>query len=140
MNVSVLTGVRPRPEADDAGAASIQTVIVYPIVLLLIFGMVQGVLYFHAQNTAQAIANGAVQAARVEGGSVEAGYQEAAARLERAGEGVFADVRIAVDRGATTATATVTGLAPSIVPGLRGLLIEQTATGPVERFTSEGAP
>ncbi|WP_125775607.1 TadE/TadG family type IV pilus assembly protein [Antribacter gilvus] len=141
MNERVRPGTTPARGADsEAGAASLQTVITYPIVLLLVFGMVQGVIYYHAQNTAQSVANGAVQAARVEGGSAEAGHREAAARIARAGDGVFASVQVAVDRGATQATATVSGLAPSIVPGLRGLRIVQTATGPVERFTSAGAP
>ncbi len=120
---------------EDRGAASLQTVITYPIVLMLIFAMVQGVLYFHAQNTAQFVANGAVQATRVEGGSTEAGYAEAAARLEQGGD-AFASVNVSVTRGAQTATARVFGLAPSIVPGFRGLRVEQSATGPVERFTS----
>jgi Flp pilus assembly protein TadG len=120
---------------NERGAASIQTVLTYPIVLMLIFAMVQGMLYFHAQNTAQSVANGAVQAARVEGGSVESGHAEAAARLVRGGE-AFATVNVSVTRGEEMATATVTGLAPSIVPGFRGFRIEQSATGPVERFTS----
>ena len=120
---------------DERGAASLQTVLTYPIVLMLIFAMVQGMLYFHAQNTAQSVANGAVQAARVEGGSVDAGHAEAASRLARGGE-AFATVKVSVTRGEEMATATVVGLAPSIVPGFRGLRIEQSATGPVERFTS----
>ncbi|WP_419704896.1 TadE family protein [Promicromonospora sp. NFX87] len=120
---------------DERGATSLQTVLTYPIVLMLIFGMVQGVLYFHAQNTAQSVANGAVQAARVEGGSIDSGYAEAAARLVR-GRDAFARVDVLVTRGEEMATATVTGLAPSIVPGFLGFQIEQSATGPVERFTS----
>jgi Flp pilus assembly protein TadG len=120
---------------DERGAASLQTVLTYPIVLMLIFAMVQGMLYFHAQNTAQSVANGAVQAARVEGGSVDSGYAEAASRLARGGE-AFASVDVSVTRGEEMATARVVGLAPSIVPGFRGLRIEQSATGPVERFTS----
>ncbi|MCP2265172.1 TadE family protein [Promicromonospora thailandica] len=124
---------------DERGATSIQTVLTYPIVLMLIFGMVQGVLWFHAQNTAQSVANGAVQAARVEGGTVDAGYAEATARLARGGD-AFASVTVSVVRGQETATARVVGLAPSIVPGFRGFRVEQSATGPVERFTSAVAP
>lgn len=124
---------------DERGATSIQTVLTYPIVLMLIFAMVQGMLWFHAQNTAQSVANGAVQAARVEGGSVDAGYAEASSRLARAGD-AFASVTVSVVRGQETATARVVGLAPSIVPGFRGLRVEQSATGPVERFASAVAP
>ncbi|WP_307864909.1 TadE family protein [Myceligenerans salitolerans] len=122
------------PAAGERGVASIQTVITYPVVLLLVFGMVQGVIYFHAQNVARSVANGAVQAARLETGTVADGYAEAAARLDR-GRDVFASVDVVVERGEEVATATVVGLAPSLVPGFRGLRVEQTATGPVERFT-----
>lgn len=123
----------------ERGASSIQTVLTYPIVLMLTFGMVQGVLWFHAQNTAQSVANGAVQAARVEGGTVESGYAEASARLARGGD-AFASVDVFVVRGEERVAARVVGLAPSIVPGFRGLRVEQSATGPVERFTSAVAP
>ncbi|WP_318843052.1 TadE family protein [Myceligenerans pegani] len=128
------------PDAErERGAASIQTVITYPVVLLLIFGIVQGVIYFHAQNVARSVANGAVQAARLENGTIADGYAEAAARLDR-GRDVFASVEVFVDRDEEVATATVEGLAPSLVPGFRGLRVEQTATGPVERFTPAVGP
>ncbi|MBE1877543.1 pilus assembly protein [Myceligenerans sp. TRM 65318] len=113
--------------------------ITYPVVLLLIFGIVQGVIYFHAQNVARSVANGAVQAARLENGTIADGYAEAAARLDR-GRDVFASVEVFVDRDEEVATATVEGLAPSLVPGFRGLRVEQTATGPVERFTPAVGP
>lgn len=132
------TPPRPGP-AGERGAASIQTVITYPVVLLMVFAMVQGVIYYHAQNVARSVANGAVQAARLETGTEADGYAEAAARLDR-GRDVFASVDVFVDRGEEVATATVVGLAPSLVPGFRGLRVEQTATGPVERFTPAVGP
>lgn len=129
-----------RPVAErERGAASLQTVITYPVVLLLIFGIVQGVIYYHAQNVARSVANGAVQAARLETGTAADGYAEAAVRLNR-GRDVFASVDVVVERGEEVATATVVGLAPSLVPGFRGLRVEQTATGPVERFTPAVGP
>ncbi|GAB4087254.1 hypothetical protein GCM10028784_38840 [Myceligenerans cantabricum] len=125
--------------AGERGAASIQTVITYPVVLLLIFGMVQGAIYFHAQNVARSVANGAVQAARLENATEADGYVEASARLNR-GRDVFASVDVVVQRGEEVATATVEGLAPSLVPGFRGLRVAQTATGPIERFTPAVGP
>ena len=41
-------------------------------------------------------------------------------------------------RTATTATVTVTGRTLSLVPGLPGWSVSQTASGPVERFTRVG--
>ena len=43
-------------------------------------------------------------------------------------------------RTATTATVTVTGRTMSLVPGLPGWSVSQTASGPVERFTRAGQP
>lgn len=130
----------PRPlPGGESGAASIQTVIIYPVVLLLIFAMVQGVVYFHAQNMARSVANGAVQAARLETGTEADGYAEARARLDRSPD-LFASVDVVVQRGPEVATATVEGLAPSLVPGFQGLRVRQTATGPVERFNPAVVP
>jgi hypothetical protein len=38
-----------------------------------------------------------------------------------------------------TATVTVHGQAPSLIPGIDGLPVTQTATAPVERFTRPGS-
>lgn len=45
-------------------------------------------------------------------------------------------------REATTAemvTITVVGNAPSLVPGVTGLTVRQSATAPIERFTEVGS-
>lgn len=126
---------------DDTGSAGVEAAILYPVVLLLIFVIIQGGIVFHARNVAQSAANGAVLAAQVEDGTADDGISEANARLARAGDSsLLAGAIVQVDRGATQVTAAVTGQAMSIVPGLDGIAVSATATGPVEQFTSAGAP
>ncbi len=135
-----LDGNRPRrPEAADAGVAAIEGVILYPLVILLVFLVVQGVLYFHAQNIAQSVANSAVQRVRIENGSIREGHDEADRRLDAAGR-AFAATEVSIARDRQTASVTVSGQAPSIIPGVRGLRVSRTATGPVERLTDSGSP
>ena len=41
---------------DDTGAAGIEAVILYPVVLVLIFAIIQGGIVFHARNVARSAA------------------------------------------------------------------------------------
>lgn len=126
---------------DDTGAAGVEVVILYPVVLLLLFAIIQGGIVFHARNVARSVANGAVLAAQVEDGTSGAGVAEGNARLDRAGgAALLSAATVNVDRGAAQVTATVTGQTFSIVPGLSGITVTATATGSVERFNAAGAP
>lgn len=114
---------------------------VFPAVLAATFGLVQGALYYHARDVALAAATDGLTAARTRSGSGEEGRQVAAAFVLRAGgDGVLLGSSVASVRTATSATVTVTGRTLSLVPGLPGWSVSQTATGPVERFTGTGQP
>jgi Flp pilus assembly protein TadG len=129
----------PLTRGDDRGASTLEMVILFPALLLLIFGIVQGAFWYHARNVALAAATSGLQVASSESGSARAGQETAAEFLDRAGgTGILPVVQISADRSATVATVTVTGRAPSFVPGLPGLPVTQTASGPVERFTTAG--
>jgi Flp pilus assembly protein TadG len=126
---------------DDTGAAGVEAVILYPVVLLLIFAIIQGGIVFHARNVARSAANGAVLAAQTEDGSNATGVAEANARLARAGDAaLLAGANVQVDRGANQVNATVSGQALSIVPGLAGITVSATASGAVEHFSPAGGP
>ena len=113
----------------------------FPAVLLATFGLIQGALYYHARDVALAAATDGLTAARTRTGSDEEGRQVAVAFLERAGgEDVLPGSSVDSVRTATTATVTVTGRTLSLVPGLAGWSVSQTASGPVERFTRAGQP
>lgn len=118
----------------DDGSSSIQAAVLYPVVMLLLLAVIQGGVYFHAQNVARTAASSAVQAARTATGTPADGH-EAAARVLHQGGSSLRDVAVAVDRGPTDVTATITGTSMTLIPGWHPG-IRQTASGTVERFTT----
>jgi Flp pilus assembly protein TadG len=140
----VSAGIARRPlrrRRDERGSATLEIAVLFPAVLLATFGLIQGALYYHARDVALAAATDGLTAARARTGSGEEGRQAAAAFLERAGgEDVLLGSSVSSVRTATTATVKVTGRTLSLVPGLPGWSVSQTASGPVERFTRAGQP
>ena len=127
--------------SDERGSATLEIVVLFPAVLLATFGLIQGALYFHARDVALAAAADGLTAARARTGSGEEGRRAASAFLRRAGgEDVLLGSSVDSVRTATTATVTVTGRIMSLLPGLPGWSVSQTASGPVERFTRAGQP
>jgi Flp pilus assembly protein TadG len=123
----------------DRGSSSLEITVLFPVVLLLVFAVVQGALYYHARNVALAAASDGLTAARARAGSSEEGRRAAASFLERAGgRDVLLDAQVAAVRSGATAEVTVSGHVMSLLPGLPGLSVSQTASGPVERFTRVG--
>ncbi len=130
-----------RRSVDEQGSATLEIAVLFPAVLLATFGLIQGALYFHARDVALAAATDGLTAARGRTGSGEEGRQAASAFVQRAGGGdVLLGSSVSSFRTATTATVTVTGRTLSLVPGLPGWVVSQTASGPVERFTRAGQP
>jgi Flp pilus assembly protein TadG len=126
---------------EDRGSATLEIVVLFPAVLLATSGLVQGALYYHARDVALAAATDGLTAARSRSGSAEEGRRAASAFLQRAGgEAVLPASTVRAERTATTARVSVTGHALSLVPGLPGWAVEQSASGPVERFTRVGEP
>jgi Flp pilus assembly protein TadG len=132
---ALLARLRDRVRADEEGNASIVGAILLPLLFVFILAIVQAGMVYHANNTARAIANTTVQATRLEDGTVEAGQAAASSRLQMVGPNLILNPAVAVSRTPETASATVTGRVQSILPGLR-FPIEQTATGPVERWVT----
>ncbi|MFJ3714120.1 TadE family protein [Streptomyces sp. NPDC090053] len=123
----------------DRGDASIQMAIVFPFVILATIAVVQASMWFYAREIADAAAREGVAAARSYKSAPGAGADRARDMLERtAGDSL---------RGAAVSTAgstgeririTVSGNAPSMLPGLSGLSVTQSASGAVERWTTPG--
>lgn len=117
---------------DERGNQALSAVLVYPILLIFVFTIFQGAMYMHARNVVQHAANGAVQAARLEGATDADGAAAAEVRLASA-EGVVLNPSVKVSRNALEVTVTIRGTVPSRVLPV-GWSLEQTATGPVERW------
>jgi len=116
-------------------------VVLFPVLLVVIVAIVQYGLWFHARSLALAAAQQGVTAARTYTAEPAAGTQAAAAFLDAHASDTLTSITI------TTTTAgpgrvgvQVSGRALSIVPGVPGLDVTQSAAGPVERFTTVGAP
>ena len=125
----------------ERGSSSVEVVVLFPVVLLLVFGLVQGALWAHARNVAAAAAQEGVRAARAETTTPDAGRAEATAFLDRAGgQDVLLGARVEVTGTAVEVQVAVTGTAVSLLPGVPGPPVRQSATGPVERFTTAGTP
>ncbi|MFD8078224.1 TadE family protein [Streptomyces sp. NPDC059718] len=120
----------------DRGEASIQMAIVFPFVILLTLAVVQAGMWFHARNIALAAAREGVTAARTYQATDADGAARAREVLSRiAGDSLRAPTVTTVGSGTESVRVTVTGTAPSLLPGIGGLHIDASATGPRERWT-----
>jgi len=125
------------PDRGDRGSVTLEMVILFPAVLLMSFGLIQGALWYHARTVAMAAAEEALDAARAQHGTEAAGQAVARSFLGRAGDNLR-DARVVVHRVAATVTVTVTGTSVSVLPGVPGAAVSQTVSGPVERYTPAG--
>lgn len=103
--------------------------------LLLIIAAVQAGLLFHARHLAQAAAQEALRATRIQTGTTNAGQAAASGLLHRTAGDLLAGPHIDIQRSPTQADVRITGHALSLLPGIT-LTVSANATGPVERFTT----
>ena len=121
--------------AGDRGAGSAELVVATPLLMLLILLVIQFGIWAHATHVAQATAEEALAAARVQGGTTAAGQNRASQVLGQIGGAILISPHVTITRTATTVTVTITASAERVVP-LPGLTlpVTVTVTGPVERF------
>lgn len=123
---------RPR---GDAGSATVQTVLVIPVVGLLIFSTFAFVLYFHAEQIARLAASHALETARVQGGTETAGQTAAEQYLAEFDKSALHDGHATVRRSTREVRVEVSGYAEQIVPFLH-LPVHVTVTAPTEAMGS----
>ena len=127
---------RPR----EVGSATLELVVLIPVLLLVVTVVVQAGLWFHARSLALVAAQEGVSVARTYRADTSAGAARAAQFLaEHAGDQLTA-VTITGAADGTTVRVDVTGRSLSLLPGVSGPLVHQSAQGPIERFTTAGAP
>lgn len=127
--------MRHRSRDKEAGSVSLELAVIFPAVLLLIVAAVQAGLVFHARHLAQAAAQEALRATRVEAGTTAAGRQAATGLLSSSAGDLLAGRQISIVRSPTEADVSITGHAISLFPGIT-LTVSAKAAGPVERFTT----
>ncbi len=114
----------------------------FPALLLLIFGVIQGALFFHGRNVVLAAAEQGVRAGRLDGQPNPAGTAVTQARQFLADTGELdnlTELTIVPVVDGQQVRLTVSGRTVSLLPGVPGPRVSQTAAGPVERFTGRRA-
>jgi Flp pilus assembly protein TadG len=125
--------VRAARTGGDRGGAAVELAIIWPALLVLIFGAVQAATYFTARTVALTAAQTAVTVERAYDAETGDGRAAAEVFLDGAGDWL-SGVQVSEPRyTADGVSYTVTGNALSLVPGT-SWRISQTAHGTLERF------
>lgn len=122
-----------RLRRDESGSTALEVAIIFPAALLLITMTVQVALWQHASHVASASAQEAGRVARSSVGTSELARGRAMQALSSWGPSAVLDPEVDVTEDAGTATVTVRGVAPRVVPGVR-LAVVATSGGPLETF------
>ena len=132
---------RPGAGDGDRGATPVELAILMPAILVLLLASVQAAAWFIARATALNAAQSAVSAQRAYQAEPGVGEQRAEDFLTRAGDWLVDwEVTVSVpEPGDDHVTATVTGQPLRVVPLITLPAISETASGQVERFTTEEA-
>jgi len=120
----------------DRGDATIETVIVVPVLVFLIMGIVQFGMWMHASHIADAAARDGVSAARLEGAGPGATGDAARETLDRLANGLITNPSVDAQQSAERVTVRVSGTVRPIIPGV-AFTVTRFADGPVERFRSD---
>ncbi|WP_338704309.1 TadE family protein (plasmid) [Streptomyces sp. Q6] len=124
---------------DDRGSSPIQAAIIFPAVILICFLLIQGVLWAYARNIAYTAARSGVMAGRTYDASPADGQARAQQALDDLAGNVLRDSAISTAGSSNqTMRVHVSGRALTMLPGFH-LTVNATVTGPIERFTVQGA-
>ncbi|MEU3735381.1 TadE family protein [Streptomyces sp. NPDC033538] len=125
---------RGRRWADDRGDASIQMAIVYPFVLLAAIAVIQASMWYYARQIALTAAREGVTAARVYQAGPADGTARARQVLARTAGDSLRSVSVSAGSDGERVRVQVSGVAQSLLPGVPGLTITQSASGAAERW------
>lgn len=129
-----------RAHRPERGSATLEIAILGPALLLLVFAVVQVALWAYARNLALAAAQEGASAAAAYGARPGDGPARARAFLQDAGGDSIGEVRVAGERDRTSARVEVSGRSLSVVPGVPGIRVVQSAEVPRERFVPDLGP
>jgi Flp pilus assembly protein TadG len=118
---------------DEAGIATVEAVLVFPVLLLLIMVVFQFALWYHASGLATAAAQDGARAARAEGAAARDGQDRANSLLDQTGRSILQGRRVLVSRTAATTRIEVSGSCIALLPGLH-LPVDAVVESSTERF------
>ncbi|MGW7824653.1 TadE/TadG family type IV pilus assembly protein [Streptomyces puniciscabiei] len=123
---------------DDRGDTSVQMAIVFPFVLLATVAVIQVSMWYYARQIALTAAREGVSAARAYQSSPADGAAQARNVLGRTAGDSLSGYSVSVSSDGQRVRVQVSGTALSMIPGVPGLQVTQSASGPVERWTVPG--
>ncbi|MEU8951617.1 TadE family protein [Streptomyces sp. NPDC048489] len=112
--------------------------IVFPFVLLATMAVIQASMWFYARQIALTAAREGATAARSYGAGPGDGAARAQDVLARTAGDSLLGYRTAASSDGERVRVQVSGTAMSMIPGLPGLHVTQSASGAVERWTVPG--
>ena len=118
---------------NERGDATVEAVLVTPVLLFLIMVVIQFGLWYHASHVAEAAAQEGASAARVEAGTADDGRVRAEQFMTSAAPALVGSVSVTATRDANVARVQVDGTVRALIPGLV-LHVRGDAESPVERF------
>ncbi|MGH7562317.1 MAG: TadE/TadG family type IV pilus assembly protein [Gemmatimonadales bacterium] len=122
--------------SDERGTASLELAIVAPALMLLVLGVLQFGLWYHAQNVVQAAALEGARVAAAEDGTAGAGRSRALEVVQEglgnAAEGQAATASVGQETARVQVTAELAGLLP--IPGLSSFSLSSESIVFRERF------
>ncbi|MET8810087.1 TadE family protein [Streptomyces sp. NPDC004546] len=125
---------RGRSRRDDRGDTSIHMAIVFPVVLLATVAVIQASMWYYARQIALTAAREGATAASAYQASPSGGAARARSMLNRTAGDSLRGYSVSASSNGQRVSVQVTGTAMSMIPGLPGLRISQSASGPVERW------
>ncbi|MCX4429574.1 TadE family protein [Streptomyces mirabilis] len=123
---------------DDRGDTAIQMAIVFPFVLLATVAVIQASMWYYARQIALTAAREGLTAARSYHASPADGAAQARDVLGRTAGDSLLGYSVSASSNGQRVRIEVSGTAQSMIPGLSGLQVTQSASGPVERWTVPG--
>ncbi len=132
---------RARWRDDDRGSSSVEFAILFPIIVVLLFGGPQLAMWYLAREAAEAAAASAARAASAGSAPAEAGQTAADAYLAGLGSGTITGYAVTETDTGTTVTIHIHAEVPNAIPlpGFRPT-VDVTLSRAKERFTTPGSP
>ncbi|MFJ8313346.1 MULTISPECIES: TadE family protein [unclassified Streptomyces] len=128
------------PWGQDRGSNPIQMAIILPFVIVLILILLQGIMWAYARNVAYSSARAGVTAGRMYGATPSDGAAKARQVLDEVGSSMLTDRTVSTDGSSPERLRIrVDAQALSMIPGISGIHVQATVSGPIERWTTAGA-
>lgn len=130
-----IRALRAAQGANERGAFAVEFIAIFPIAIVILFSIIQGVALLQANTVASSAATIGCNTARLFDATVSDGITASNKILTQAGNTLSA-TNVAIQRGPQTVAVTVTGNAAQIVPGWP-VSITRTTACPTERWVAK---